>query len=299
MAGIFDQWRTVHEPLLNGLKEGTTPKEVIHTLSEDLLQRFADLPLLSNYDAYQRLMDYWAEVMQDDVYLIAADGWVDAAKPRAVIEDDDKKIKETPDLTIQRKKYKMDLIPPPLIVARYFAAEQAAIEALEAKRDAAARELEEFIEEHSGEDGLLEDAKNDKGSITKAGVRDRLKALKDEPDSDDEHAALLRCLELIEAESEASKAVKDAQIALDVKVLARYGKLTEAEIKTLVVGDKWFAAIRAALDGEVQRLTQALVGRVKELEERYAATLPELERGVDALSVKAEAHLKQMGLVWA
>ena len=41
-------------------------------LSEDLLARFADLPLLSRYDVYQRLMDYWAETMQDDVYLLAA-----------------------------------------------------------------------------------------------------------------------------------------------------------------------------------------------------------------------------------
>ena len=36
--------------------------------------------------------------------------------------------KETPDLTIKRKKYKMDLIPPALVVARYFAAEQANVE---------------------------------------------------------------------------------------------------------------------------------------------------------------------------
>ena len=100
------------EPLLMGLEVDDLPRQVIHTLSEDLLARFADLPLLDRYDVYQRLMDYWAEVMQDDVYLIAADGWLEAAKPRGIIEDKEKKIKETPDLTIKRKKYKMDLIPP-------------------------------------------------------------------------------------------------------------------------------------------------------------------------------------------
>ena len=89
------------------------PRDVIHTLSEDLLARFADLPLLNRYDVYQRLMDYWAEVMQDDVCLIAADGWVEAAKPRPIIDDKDRKIRETPDLTIGRKKYKLDLIPRP------------------------------------------------------------------------------------------------------------------------------------------------------------------------------------------
>src|SRR5207302_7731425 len=137
------------------------PKAVIHTLSEDLLVRFADLPLLNRYDVYQRMMDYWAEVMQDDVYLVAADGWVDAAKPRGIIEDKERKIKETADLTIGRRKYKMDLVPPALIVARYFAKEQAAIEALQADQETAARELEEFVEERTGEDGLLEDATSD------------------------------------------------------------------------------------------------------------------------------------------
>ena len=62
--------------------------------------------------------------MQDDVYLIAADGWLQAAQPRDVIEDKNRKITETPDLIIKRRKYKMDLIPPSLIVARYFAYEQ-------------------------------------------------------------------------------------------------------------------------------------------------------------------------------
>ena len=257
---------------------------------------FADLPLLNRYDVYQRLMDYWDEVMQDDVYLIATDGWTEAARPRGIIEDKEKKIKETPDLTIKRKKYKMDLIPLALVVARYFATEQTALEALQAAQDAAVRALEEFIEEHTGEDGLLADATNDKGKATKASVKDRLKTIRDEPEGDEEQEALNRCLALIEAESKAGKAVKDAQAALDQKVLDHYAALSEAEIKTLVVEDKWVASIQAALDSEVQRLTQQLAGRVKELEERYASPLPELEREVEEFGAKVEGHLKKMGL---
>ncbi len=81
-------------------------------------------------------------------------------------------------------------------------------------------------------------------------------------------------------------------------MLAKYPKLTEAEIKTLVVDDKWFASIQAAIEGEVQRLTQQLAGRVKELEERYTHPLPKLEHVVVELTTKVEHHLKQMGLVW-
>ena len=81
-------------------------------------------------------------------------------------------------------------------------------------------------------------------------------------------------------------------------MLAQYSKLTEAEIKALVVEDKWFASIRAAVNGEVNRLTQHLAARVKELEERYTRPLPELEREVAAFGEKVEGHLKAMGLVW-
>ena len=197
VAGIFVAWRETHEPVLKGLEAGANPKEVVGGLSEDLLKRFADLPLLDPYDVYQRLMDYWEEEMQDDVYLISADGWTEAARPRGIIEDRERKIKETPDLTIKRRKYKMDLIPPELIVARYFADKQAAIDALQARQEAAARELEEFIEEHTG-DGLLEDAVNDKGKATKGGVTERLKAIRYEEESEEERAALEHCRTMIE-----------------------------------------------------------------------------------------------------
>ena len=81
-----------HEPLLSGGSKLTpVPRTVIDTLSEDLLARFVNLPLLSAYDMYQQLMDYWDDVMQDDVYLIAGDGWIEAAQPRGIIVDKERK----------------------------------------------------------------------------------------------------------------------------------------------------------------------------------------------------------------
>ena len=298
VATICDSWRKNARPLLRDIDSSTLPKSVVGSLSEDLLARFADLPLLKRYDVYQRLMDYWDEVMQDDVYLIAMGGWMEAAKPRGIIEDKEKKIRETPDLTIKRKKYKMDLIPPPLIVARYSVVERAAIETLQVKQETAARELEELVEEHVGEDSLLEDAVNDSGKVTRVGVKNRLKVMADddELESCEERKALTRCLALTEAEAEAAKAVKEAQAVLDQQVLARYATLTEDEIKTLVVEDKWFASIQTAIEGEVQQLTQQLAVRVKELEDRYAKPLPMLGDEVAALSEKVDGHLEKMGL---
>ena len=296
VTAIFESWRKAHGRRLRGLRVNDRPAAVIDALSGDLLARFAGLPLLSRYDVYQRLMDYWDEAMQDDVHLIAAEGWVEAARPRGIIDDREKNIRETPDLTIGRRKYKMDLAPSALVVARWFAAQRDDVAMLKTWQETAARELEEFVEEHGGEGGLLEDAANDRGKVTRSTVKGRLKAIREEPESGEERDALTRCLDLIEAESEAGRSVKEAQAALDERVLARYATLTEAEIKTLVVEDKWFARVRGAVDGEVERLTQGLAGRVKALEERYARPLPELEREVETFGKKVEGHLKRMGL---
>ncbi|MDG6251261.1 MAG: hypothetical protein QCH34_10585, partial [Methanocalculus sp.] len=210
----------------------------------------------------------------------------------------ERKIKESPDLTIGRKKYKMDLVPPDLMVARFFAGERSAIEELEALQETAARELEEFVEEQSGEEGLLEDATNEKGKVTKAAVKARQREIGNDPEFADECEALTQCMELLEAEAGAGKAVKDARSALDERVLARYATLTEDEVTALVVEDKWCASIRAGIDGEVQRLTQRLAARVKELDKRYARPLPELEQEVEEFGAKVEEHLKRMGLEW-
>ena len=302
---VFKAWREAHAPSLFGIDVGTSPRKVVEMLSKDLLIHFKDLPLVDGYDVYQRLMDYWDEVMQDDVYLIATDGWVKASKPRGIIEDKQKKIKETADLIIKKKKYKMDLIPPVLIVARYFAEEQAAIEMLAASQATAISVLEEYIEEHTGEDGLLADAVNDSGNITASSVKARLKALtpdlmmlNETQDNANERDALEHCLSLLEAKSKSEKAVKDAQLVLDEQVLTHYTTLTEDEIKGLVVADKWVASIQAAIAGEIQRLTQNLTERVQELEERYAQPLPFLTHEVQEYSVKVEKHLLNMGVDW-
>ena len=299
---VFDAWRKRHKRRLSGIETVSHPKELIDNLSEDLLARFAELPLLNRYNVYQRLMNYWDETMQDDVYLIAAVGWVEAARPRGVVEDNERKIKETPDLIVKRKKYKMDLIPPALVVARYFAPEQAHVEYLQTTRDAAARDLEEFVEDHASsgtsEEGLLADVINEKGSVTKAAVKARLKAIRDEngDEIDEERDVLTRCLELVEAESEAASAVNKTQAALDHKVLAQYAVLTGTRIKALAMKDKWFADIQTAIEREVHGLTHRLAGRVKELEERYARPLPDMKRDVEKYSLRVERHLTRMGL---
>src|SRR5205823_548881 len=116
--------------------------------------------------------------------------------------------------------------------------------------------------------------------------------------AEDERRLLTGYLELLEQESTAGKRVKDAQKELEGKVAAKYGKLIEDEIKILVVDDKWLAAIDANVHSDLDRVSQALSSRVRQLAERYASTLPRLTDEVKALSACVEEHLKKMGAAW-
>lgn len=299
VRAVFEDWADTYRPPLYEITQGDQPKEIIRVLADDLLACFAGTLLIDNYDVYQRLMDYWADTMQDDLYLVSAEGWVEAARPRPIIEDKEKKIKETPDLVIGRRKIKTDLLPPALIVVRYFSAEQAELERLQAAADVATSELDAFIEEHSGEEGLLAGATTDTDQVTKSSVRARIKELQQDhtPDDDEELVVLKRCSTLFDAKAQADNEVKTAQSALDERTLAQYGKLTEDDIKSLVIEDKWLTALQAAICEEVERVAQRLTSRVKELEERYAEPLPSIEDEVKALSERVAGHLARMGLV--
>lgn len=279
---------------LKAIKQGEQPKQIIHRISEDLLQSYMQTPLLSKYDIYQILMDYWADTMQDDVYVLVQDGWSVGKVLRELVAEKGEKLKETPDLVIGKAKYKAELIPPTLIVAHYFADEQAKIDALQSKLDSASQELETYLEENGGDDGLLNDALNDKDKVTKATVTTRLKVAT----NIDEKAALKQAKKLFDCEADAKKALKEAQDALDLAVFKQYSKLSIDEIKTLIVDDKWLATLESNIVTEIERITQQLANRVKELEERYSEPLPMIMQSVKSLSDKVAGHLKAMGLEW-
>ena len=60
--------------------------------------------------------------------------------------------------------------------------------------------------------------------------------------------------------------------------------------------DKWFATLNSSVEAEIERITQQLANRVKELNERYAEPLPQITQNVEALGLKVAEHLKAMGL---
>ena len=302
---LFTKWQTASVPLLKGLAKDGHPKPLIETIAEDLLATFKTAPLLDAYDVYQHLMDYWAETMQDDCYLIADAGWKVGALPREIRQVKNKEGKlvwpEKEDFKKGKRRFKSDLVPAALLIARFFAAERETIAAVEADIAGVEQQLDETREEQSGEEGLLAEViegEGDKQKIIAKALKARLKEIGRDPDYAEERQALEDYSAVLDQQVNAKARLKAAQEDLEAKLDAKYPTLTEDEIKTLVVDDKWLATLAAAVQCELDNVSQTLTGRIRQLAERYAAPLPQLTDEVATLAARVDEHLKKMGAVW-
>ena len=281
----FTDWRAAVTPRLTAFGQGGHPKALIETIAEALLAAFSQAPLLDAYDLYQHLMDFAAETMQDDAYLIAADGWV--AKTSRILETDKKgKTKD--------RGWTCDLVSKPLIVARYFAKEQAAIEALQTELAASAASLAELEEDQGSDDGIF----NGYDSITALAVKERIREIGSDRDGAEELMLLKQWLDLANRIAGLKKQIREADAAMDTLAYEKYPALTRADIQSLVIDDKWLATLARIAQGELDRVSMTLRARLRELAERYATPLPELTSEVSTLSSKVEAHLAAMGVTW-
>ena len=301
---LFAKWKKTSTPLLKTFDKDGHPKALIETIAEDLLAAFKQAPLLDAYDVYQHLMDSWAETMQDDCYLITSDGWTAGAQPREILQVKNKDGKlvwlEAHDYNKGKRRFKSDLIPAAILIARYFVAEREAIEAIEGEVAAIEQQLDEQKEDQGGEEGLLAEVMEgdgDKQKITAKALKARLKEIGKDPEFADERKALEDYAGLLEKQADAKSRLKKAQEDMDAKLDAKYPQLTEDEIKTLVVDDKWLATLATAVQGELDRVSQTLTGRIRQLAERYATPLPRLNDEVAALAIRVDGHLKKMGAV--
>ena len=279
--------------LLNWIKKCDDPKYFIEELSNDLLQCFSNIDLIDKYDVYQSLMSHWEETMQDDVYAIASDGW---GAGNEIERQMAKKKDGTP--TAKMKSFDGRLIPKQLIVAAFFADKQEEINRLQNKSDELTNQMEELKEEHSGEDGLLNEVINDKGNITKGDLQKRIKEISKDKDLADELVILKQYDKLVKDEAAVSKSIKEKLGALDRLVIKKYGELSIKQIKELVVDKKWCATVYASIEEINTALVHRLTNRITELVERYEQTLPEIENEIADYESKVKVHLERMGFSW-
>lgn len=289
MDKLFTDWKTQNTIFLKQLTAGIKPKKVIHTISEAKLSTYTGKALMDKYDVYQHVMNYWNETMQDDTYIIAVDGW--KAEPYRILVKNKKGVDTD-------KGWDCDLVPKGLVIDRYFMPEKKALQKLEADKETLVATQTELEEEHNIEEGIFFDF----DKINKGTVQKRLKAIdtpKLKAENAEEIKVLKTFLKLIEDQAVLSKKIKDATAELDKIALAKYKTLTIDEIKQLVVDDKWMTAIEKSVKTEMERISQRLTGRIKELAELYETPLPKQTKDVADLESKVTAHLQKMGFVWS
>ena len=289
LAGMAERFKAWRQQAANGLllrlKPGCHPKAVIRELAEDLLMEYQNLPLIDAYAVYQLLLDQWTDFMQDDVYTISADGW--RAEPQRILETS--KNGKTKD-----KGWACDLVPKELMVQRFLGDELEVIEELSAQLEEASSRLAELEEEHGGEEGVF--AELDK--LTKGNVHARILEIHQDPEAKEEVAVLDEWLLLNGEVPSIKRLLKAAEAELDDQAYGFYDDLTEAEVRELVVQDKWLASLELAVSSEVERVSQALTGRLNELGERYGEALPAITERVEELGARVAGHLERMGFTW-
>ena len=219
--------------------------------------------------------------------MLVEEGWV--AKVQRIIEKN-KKGKEID------KGWTCELIPKALVINTYLVEEQQTLEDLQGALETTQAERAALEEEHSADEAALGTLdKINKAEVTK--LNKELKAQQDE-----EATAFAKItqlwLKLYTKEASLKKDIKAAEAELDKNTLAQYGKLTEAEVRQLVIEDKWLASLYADIQTEIDGISQRLANRIKELAARYGHTLNELDTETQDLEHKVSAHLEKMGLVW-
>lgn len=290
LNSLFEDFKSVNHAKMNAISSDTKPKDFIKTISEDILERYGNKPLIGQYDIYQHLLDYWNETLKDDVYLIVEDGWV--AKVKRILEKNKKG-------TEVDKGWTCDLIPKELVINRFLASEYQELVSIETELESVQAEIVSFEEEHAGDEGVLSDATNDKGSITKTTLTAFIKDNKSNPAEKESISLANEMLKLFNREAELKKDQKEKTVALDNLTLKTFKELTEDDVRTLVVDDKWLTSIKASIQTEIDAISQRLTSRVKQLAERYENTLIELDIETKTLEDKVGVHLEKMGLLWS
>lgn len=256
-------WCDNMRPLFRGLTTNIKPKALIEEWAQSLLDIMKeDKSLVDAYDAYQQLLIYWLDTLQDDCYIISRDGWkptlLRGTKKTATYED-----------------MVCDLLPVDIVLKEYFADELDEIAAITAERDEVAAELQSMI------DAVIEEAAEDD--------EDEIKALTGEAKKTKDYKAKDKVRKAID------KRLKEKKTALTEAVADKYATFTEAEVIDLVVEKKWIATIITMIQSEMQQVTQRLTADITAIVERYEQTLSAIDAEVADLEAKVNSHLAKMG----
>ena len=258
---LLGQWGFEVMPKMKTIGQGARPKELIADWSELLLNYVKGRSgLVDAYEVYDVLLNYWADVMQDDCYMIANDGWT-YPEVRAIKQGKGDKKK-----TIMYDEIVCDLLPVNILLTEYFTKETDEIAGISAQIEQKQATLDELLE-------VAGDDEDEQNEVKKSAEYKKI---------DKEKSAL-------------NKALKEKRTDLTDAVVKKYATLTEEEIKMLVVERKWLASVVNGCEALMKNVTHQIASDVTVLAERYETTLNDTEAHVKDLEQLVLLSLKEMG----
>lgn len=286
ITDILNKWEEFAGGKLTGISAQTNAKLLVNALAMNMRDSYANNNIINLYDAYGIYMNYAIETMQDDLFVICADGWKAGSE---VKEEKDKKGKV--------KSWEGLLLPKALIKQEFFPSELEAVQGFSQKLEQQESELEQFIQECAdmGEDNdPLSEIRNDDKMLSDADCKKVLK----QSDDPDEKAAITKYLNLRSLVSETNKSLKTSEGLLEVLTLEKYSSLSEEQMQNLMINKKWLPAVRAGINNLWENIIQSFANSIIVLHERYKDTLPTLEHAVAESQAEVHNILKELGFDW-
>ena len=282
----MEQWQ---ETIYDLAESSEKPKALIERMGQSIRILFGKGNLLvDEYDAFEQLMNYWAETMQDDVYMIMADGWKLNLRPK--LKEDKKEKKMVPVVVKTWNDLESDLLPVEYIVNRFCKSELDACDELSASIAFMENEVANLVEENDD----VFDAKNfEKEKVNLASVKKRAKVTVRE-----ELEHLMEWLDLQSSIKAEKNKLKEANDKLLSRVKEEYELLAQNEMRVKnLVKEKWVNAISTRIESELSRSIEQLKSQLSAISDRYDQTLPSIDKEVEDYESRVNAHLAQMGFV--
>ena len=292
VTSTFNKWNIANRSLFDGIKIGTKPKDLIHHISEDILEKFSNVSLIDKYDIYQYLMSYWEETMQDDVYLIAQNDWSAGNEITPILYEKGKNKGKT-------KGWYNELIPKDVMIAKYFSGKNKEVENLKAEFEHLIQEMDEMDDEYgNGEEDMFSEVRGKTGKITKGEIEKRIRNIENDSEFAEEFHIITKYLELFEKQADVNSKIKEKEKELDKELFIKYPKLSKNEIKELVIDDKWLFSLSNSISDELEDLSNKFANTLNELADRYEKPLPKLAKENQSLTYIVDKHLQKMGFKW-
>lgn len=270
----IENWENKVIKIFKNISSKTIIKNFQKELADITLKIFKNDSLIDKYTAYEFFMEYYNDIMKDDVHYIIENDWI----PKIRFEEDKNG-------KIKKNSFDSDLIPKEILINQYFAAQQKEIDSLNLKLEDQNFEYNELIMDNTGDEEIFKEEK-----ITEKIIK---KMLKEE--TDENIPILNKLLEILKIQKELKKQIKSSQETMNNLLLEKYKNISKKESRDLVINCKWLYSIKEKFNDEYDEILTFICNYIYDELDNYEETLSELNFKIKNIEAKVLENLKRMG----